>query len=60
MPALPYPDVHTGPASDDETLAHFRDSSLVSAHVPSLPRVVRLDHQAIGLVIVFLGTVPLL
>jgi hypothetical protein len=60
MPAPAYPDLHTGPALAEETLAHFRDSSLVSAHAPSLPRVVRLDHQAIGLVIVFLGTVPLL
>src|SRR5919197_1153105 len=41
MPRLPYPDVHTGGGCDHETLAHFRDSSLVSARDPSLPRVAR-------------------
>ena len=37
----PYPDLHTGPRPCDETAAHFRDSSLVSARDPSLPRVAR-------------------
>jgi hypothetical protein len=41
MADLPYPDIHTGRPPDDETLAHFRDSSLVSARDPSLPRVAR-------------------
>ena len=37
----PYPDVHTGRGRRGQTLAHFRDSSLVSARDPSLPRVAR-------------------
>jgi len=41
MAANGYPDLHTGLVAGDETLAHFRDSSLVSARDPSLPRVAR-------------------
>jgi hypothetical protein len=57
---LPYRDVHTARRFGGETLAYFRGSSLVSARDPSLPRVARLDHQATGLVIVFLGLIALL
>jgi hypothetical protein len=41
MRAALYPDIHTGPSPAGETPAHFRDSSLVSARDPSLPRVAR-------------------
>jgi cobalt-zinc-cadmium efflux system protein len=54
MRDLAYREFHTGQGFRRQTLAHFRDSSLVSARDPSLPRVARFDHQAIGLVIVYL------
>jgi hypothetical protein len=53
----PYPDLHTGGGRRGQTPAHFRDSSLVSARDPTLPRVARFDHQAIGLVIVYSAAV---
>jgi hypothetical protein len=52
-----YRDLHTGDGHRNETPAHFRDSYLVSARDPSLPRVARFDHQAIGLVIVYSAAV---
>jgi hypothetical protein len=46
LSAAPYPDVHTGDRRREETAAHFRDSSLVSARDPSLPRVARFLFAA--------------
>jgi hypothetical protein len=57
MRDLAYREFHTGQGFRRQTLAHFRDSSLVSARDPSLPRVARFDHQAIGLVIVYSAAV---
>jgi hypothetical protein len=54
---LPYLDGHTGAAASGETPAHFRESSLVSARDPSLPRVARFEHQAKGLVFVYSAAV---
>src|SRR5512147_3194374 len=41
MGDFPYRDVHTGTGCGGQTPPHFRDSSLVSARDPSLPRVAR-------------------